>query len=109
MRMPFGKHRGEELSQIPADYLEWLLSLSDLRNSLRQAVAHELGQRQTEEAEHIRVDTCPDVQAAEAVIKAGVKTLSLRHHPDRGGNHEDMVSINLAAEWLRRRLRVLAS
>jgi len=25
-RMPFGKHKGELFSEVPADYLEWLLT-----------------------------------------------------------------------------------
>lgn len=25
MQIPFGKHKGEDLADIPSDYLEWLL------------------------------------------------------------------------------------
>jgi len=26
MRMPFGKYRGQRIADLPADYLEWLLT-----------------------------------------------------------------------------------
>lgn len=28
MRMPFGKHRGKEIGELPQDYLEWLVTIS---------------------------------------------------------------------------------
>lgn len=36
--MPFGKHRGEPISQIPADYRAWLLRQSDLDPYLVRAL-----------------------------------------------------------------------
>jgi hypothetical protein len=40
--MPFGKHKGEPLSEIPDDYLEWLLSGEiTLRPWLREAITTE--------------------------------------------------------------------
>ena len=39
MKMPFGKHRGEELEDIPTDYLEWCLREME---SLRPALAEEM-------------------------------------------------------------------
>ena len=38
MEMPFGKHKGEELEDIPLDYLEWLVDNVELRDELDQAV-----------------------------------------------------------------------
>ena len=32
-RMPFGKHRGERLEDVPFEYLEWLTTL-DLRETI---------------------------------------------------------------------------
>lgn len=37
-RMPFGKHRGELLSEVPVDYIEWLLD-RDIDDELRAALA----------------------------------------------------------------------
>jgi len=30
MKMPWGKHKGEEMDDLPASYLEWLLSETDV-------------------------------------------------------------------------------
>jgi uncharacterized protein (DUF3820 family) len=35
--MPFGKYRGWLLSELPDGYLQWLRTLSDLREPLRSA------------------------------------------------------------------------
>lgn len=43
LTFPFGKHKGELFSEVPTDYLEWVLTLSNLRDNLRQAVVKELG------------------------------------------------------------------
>jgi hypothetical protein len=37
--MPFGKHRGKRLAQVPEDYLQWCLrQCSSLRLALREAI-----------------------------------------------------------------------
>ncbi len=36
--MPFGKHRGQPIREIPADYRRWLLNQADLDPYLRQAL-----------------------------------------------------------------------
>lgn len=43
--MPFGRFKGEPLAEVPTDYLQWLLSLDDLRPELRSAVMAELKTR----------------------------------------------------------------
>jgi exodeoxyribonuclease X len=42
-RMPFGKHKGALFSEIPADYLEWLLG-TDLDGDMAFTVKYHLGQ-----------------------------------------------------------------
>ena len=37
-KMPFGKHRGTSIKDIPADYLQWLHKTVELREPLRGAV-----------------------------------------------------------------------
>ncbi|MFQ5471988.1 MAG: putative quorum-sensing-regulated virulence factor [Dehalococcoidia bacterium] len=37
-RMPFGKHKGMLLPDIPGDYVDWLLSLDDIDDDLRGAL-----------------------------------------------------------------------
>jgi exodeoxyribonuclease X len=41
-RMPFGKHKGQLFSEVPADYLEWLMS-TDLDEDMDYTVRHHLG------------------------------------------------------------------
>lgn len=41
-RMPFGKHKGLKMDEIPLDYLEWLLT-KDLDEDLAYTVRHHLG------------------------------------------------------------------
>ena len=36
--MPFGKHKGSRLRDIPIGYLDWLLGLDDLRPQLRESI-----------------------------------------------------------------------
>ena len=42
-RMPFGKHKGSLFSEIPADYLQWLLA-TDLDGDMAYTVRYHLGQ-----------------------------------------------------------------
>ena len=40
--LPFGRHRGKLLPDVPSDYLAWLLRAVKLSRGLRDAVAAEL-------------------------------------------------------------------
>ena len=42
--MPFGKHKGERLDQIPADYLAWLVANVRLGSGFRREIAAVLAQ-----------------------------------------------------------------
>lgn len=39
------------------------------------------------------------------IVTAGVRALTVRNHPDLGGNHDKMVAINAAATWLKDQAR----
>ena len=41
MRMPFGKHRGEPVEDLPTDYLEWCLENLDWGNRQARGVLRE--------------------------------------------------------------------
>jgi hypothetical protein len=43
--LPYGRHRGEPLGRVPADYLAWLLANKKLSAGLAAAVAGELQAR----------------------------------------------------------------
>jgi hypothetical protein len=43
--MPFGKHRGKRLVDVPTDYLAWLVSEVDNRPWLISVVSEELDRR----------------------------------------------------------------
>jgi hypothetical protein len=44
-RLPFGKHRGRPLAEVPADYLLWALQECKLSSGLRAAIAAEYERR----------------------------------------------------------------
>lgn len=45
--MMFGKHKGKKFSEIPEDYLKWLMNQDFLKDAVRDAVEHELQKRET--------------------------------------------------------------
>lgn len=95
--MPFGRHKGRPLSEIPSEYLSWLLRECDLRPWLHDAVEAELQDRVSgfrQEHDH------PPV-ALDTIITQWHRELVKRHHPDRGGSLEAMKAINDAADRLR--------
>jgi hypothetical protein len=113
--MPFGKHRGRAFSDLPSDYLEWLLGLDDLRPPLRRALEAEAERRGFEEERERdnrsapRGGNVPALRVVEDVINAGRRALAARHHPDRGGGPMIMRDVNAAADWLLVEARRIAS
>lgn len=45
LRMPFGKHRGTRFSELPWDYLDWIVRKSDLNDDVKATARAELGRR----------------------------------------------------------------
>jgi hypothetical protein len=100
-RMPFGKHRGCALSELPGDYLAWLGSLPDLRDPLRSAVRSEQARRLVH-PDAGPATMPPELRAvAVELVGAGHRALARRYHPDVGGDTTRMRQTNLAAEALR--------
>jgi exodeoxyribonuclease X len=46
MTMPFGKHKGEPVEDLPSDYIEWLLAECELRPALQKELENQLVGRQ---------------------------------------------------------------
>jgi hypothetical protein len=105
--MPFGKHRGKQLSELPAGYLAWLLTLPDLNAWLRQALEQEAVRRgmgeYVDESDRGSAIALVDLRG---LIKRWFSELSLRWHPDRGGSHQAMAALNAAHDRLREMLGI---
>ena len=71
--MPFGKHRGTAVADLPADYLEWLATCEIRNTDLRAAVDAEIRTRKTQTT---AVPVGPDAATVERLIAAGVSALS---------------------------------
>lgn len=93
--MPFGKYRGQALSTIPDDYLDWLMSL-DLREPLATSVEDEWNLRHAKGSPL----TPASMLAAREVIRLGFKQAARSRHPDAGGSHEAMLELNDAVIFL---------
>lgn len=55
--MPFGKHRGEALADIPSDYLRWVVRKANTADrTLKRRIHEELDRRRAEQpsAEYVR-------------------------------------------------------
>jgi hypothetical protein len=95
--MPFGKYRGRQVNELPFNYLEWLTTI-DLLEPLQAYVNQEYAKR-------CRGKDLIDLTAVDEIVSAGVRTLARLYHPDVGGDHQKMVAINNAADWLRDKVR----
>ena len=97
--MPFGKHVGKPLEDVPSSYLAWLLRTCDLDDDLRRAVRNEMfvrehGRRPPQQADD--QDTprrYPPPANLPEIVNRWYREQAMLHHPDRGGRHEVMVAI----------------
>jgi hypothetical protein len=105
--MPFGKHRGERLADIPASYLHWVVeNCKDLDGWLATAIRRELDVRQARRHQgdagtrQARPTYPPPAELGD-LISQWHRRLVLRHHPDRGGDVKVMQALNAAVDELR--------
>jgi hypothetical protein len=107
--MPFGKHRGLPVEDLPPSYLLWMLENIDNKPYLTaiawEALADWLEDRD-EASRSIRGCSPVSMAPAKADFAPAIRTLqremALRFHPDRdGGSHQAMVAINVAVERLK--------
>lgn len=107
MKLNFGKHKGQDIEDVPDSYLTWVLdNCPKLGETTTTAIKKKLGIINDEYQAQMRS------QLAQAVIRAKIdargeardeaisalktvyRTLSRKYHPDMGGDTAKMAAIN---------------
>ena len=102
--MPFGRHKGKPLAELPDDYLTWSLRVTT-SPSLRDALLAEQRARRCRSASsngdgpRKSVDSSSP-PALRELVERSRRELARQHHPDMGGSTEVMKGINLLADRL---------
>jgi hypothetical protein len=101
VEMPFGKHKGVPLDQVPPSYLRWCLAnLEDLNPDLRALMEQRVGPVPfvpKQQAKRSNGDGPLKLQVGtevRGVAKRVFAKLSMRYHPDRGGNPDQQAAVN---------------
>jgi hypothetical protein len=107
--MPFGKHSGCRVADVPSSYLAWALTnVSRLDWSLRQAIEAELARRHDAAAQpppRPEATKGPQSLASwQPVVDRWYREMVMKFHPDRGGSNEAAQAINHANDQLRKML-----
>lgn len=87
MRIPWGKYRGQDLTEIPLSYLVWLLEEAEnlkpfLREAIREEVGRRLGFHKPQQPLVVRVDGL-DEEKLLAKLNAWWRSALLKAHPDK--------------------------
>jgi hypothetical protein len=101
--MPFGRWKGVPVTDLPDDYLQWLVDEVDMQPWLDRAVRAEYASRQGTQAHTPLIHRLPvgaSIEMALRLVDAGRRALARAHHPDAGGDHETMTTVNTSADWL---------
>jgi len=119
-KMPFGAYKGVAMADLPDGYIEWLTSLGDLRDPLREWIRAERKRRfgEREDANEDDLDDADRDRAGPAfalrpeelpmladLVEAGYRALALTWHPDMGGSTARMQRLNVLVDSLRRQLK----
>ncbi len=109
--MPFGKFKGQAISELPDYYLLWITENLDLREPLRGYIFAEIKSRGGPAVVGdvtLRVPA-PDVAMVREIIDRGVRASAKVHHPDLGGDPKVMVRLNNVSAALRSQLATIGS
>lgn len=94
MKMPWGKYKGENISDIPDSYLLWLHFSASYSDNTR------LKDEAMKEVEIRFIDKLPKIGCnnKNAITKSSLKKIyhqmCVEYHPDRGGNTVAMQAVN---------------
>jgi hypothetical protein len=116
--MPFGKHKGKSLEDIPASYLCWVLrECESAERWLKEAIIDDLRGRGVSAncwaggrgQEPSSATSAGGLVSWEPVVAKWYREMTLTFHPDRGGSHEAMVAVSQAHDRLRVLLKEMAT
>jgi hypothetical protein len=98
VRMPFGRWRGVELSDLQDDYLLWLSDWPELKEPLKTHICEELRNRDLirSNVELVKLDS--------TLVQSVRCDLARKYHPDIGGGDDVMRGINVAIDTILERL-----
>jgi len=87
-KVQFGKYAGFDLSEVPSSYLDWLI----------ETIEAQLAEYKAERERRIH----GSLNMAMKIASVGYRELSKKLHPDKGGDEDDMKSLNKAMDFIRR-------
>ena len=96
--MPFGKHKGTPIDQVPLSYIEWLLEKDNVDGWLRSELEESRRKQLGGPFDEFRHEFEDDLQSRK--IRKIYLELSKKWHPDEGGSHEAMAALNMFHEKL---------
>ena len=96
--MPFGKHKGTPIDQVPLSYIEWLLEKDNVDGWLRSELEESRRKQLGGPFDEFRHEFEDDLQSRK--IRKIYLELSRKWHPDKGGSHEAMAALNMFHEKL---------
>jgi hypothetical protein len=93
MELNFGKFKGYEIEDVPTSYLAFLLDADFVNDEIKAECVEVINYRYSEfELSRKSID--------KSIIDNVFKRLVMKHHPDKGGNHQAMVALNEFREIL---------
>ena len=96
--MPFGKHKGTLITELPDGYLMWCVDNLEDKPSLHFVLCQEFESRfqpnRVGSIDPAMRKLLPDF------IRLGFKSLAHKVHPDKGGTNEDMRHLIKLKEFL---------
>ena len=93
MILTFGKYSGEDIRDVPREYLEWMADQA--KRNLR------MFEDEIERRDLIEASNCSMV---DRIVQVGFRELAKQLHPDQGGKAQDFIDLRAAHERLKEML-----